>query len=669
MSCRSLLTRVALVVSCLWPGVAQSAELPAGWESLPAAEFLEVATQPDLSAEDREAAARRAAQLLDADGAIGEARDYGLLTELLRLAKPEMAPDEVFRLANKISAIKDAAGTLTYQQMRQKVALLYLAGAPLDRRAQEVAQWIEADQTGLRDVWEAELSWLYNTISEPHLRDGSFAVQWTGKLTAPRSGEYVLSLSPINVNAQWESFFIRQHCVISVDGRDVLRATPEDWKIDAAPIQLTAGKPVALSVAYDAEVSRHAVEAIHAMLFWRGPGISREVVPTSALSTSTGELGVDGTYSVKLASGAQTIRRVDPAIDFAWITDRRVVFAHDAAINKLRQVIWDKCMDPEFLAGCEESRSPRHRHPFLYDLLLVECLTTPQREAFLEELQNRPAMLERLTPAEAIRFFKAFRFGAEETALDVFGLWAQQHADLQSDLPPRPEPQAFFDVNRMEFHDLARCVYVQAPHQAKRLEEEYLVAEDGSCVIPVAYTLAYCYQDDGRIEEWRRLLDEMLADSEVSGDKRVNWLLVRAMIDELSAVDASFFTGSNEDLMAGWRWLGDAARAAQSPEAKVRALGELIAREAALGQFEGATRRVSESDAAVLAADPRSSGWQKQLADISKLAKSREEQAEAASVESYRREMRRRQQRAANRGDDAEAGRLQQLIGESTTER
>jgi hypothetical protein len=614
--------------------------------------------------ESRAELSQRAAELFLTTELMAAEGDYASLVSMFKLALPELTPGDKFRLAGQLSERSDGEA-LAYQSLRQKLALMYLAGVPLAQRAAEVAAWIEADQTGFAGVLEAEYAWLYNSLAEPQLKHGTFSVEWSGRLSAPRTGDYVLSISPINVNATWEKFYIRTYCVIEVAGKEVLKSSPDHWVTETSPIQLTANQPVDISVAASFEVSRPAIDAIHAMLFWKGPGTAKQVVPQAAFSTAEGQPGLDAKYSVTLAEGAKIVERIDPAIDFAWTTDRRVVAGHEQAMKKLREQIWRACMSPEYLAGCEEAASPRHRHPFLYDLLLVECLTSEQRQAFLDELQNRPAMLERLTPAEAIRFFRAFRFGVEDAALDAYGLWAKQHANLQSAFPSRPDQQAYFDVNRMEFHDLARCVYQQSPEQAKRLESEFLTAEDGSCVLPVAYTLAYCYQDSGRINEWMKLIDERLADAEVAGDARVNWFLARAMIDEIAGLDASFFTGSNENLMAGWRWLGEAERAAQSPAAKARVIGELIAREAALGQFEGAKRRLDDAKSGVLASDPSSASWKGRLDEIAKLALSREEQADAAAAEGYRAEMRRRQRRAADRGDDVESARIEQLVGET----
>lgn len=614
----------------------------------------------NLDAEVQAALARRAAELLLGANDISGTEGYGVVVSLLKLADAELTPGDKHRVAESLKQREDAA--LAYPSLRQKLAAMYLAGLPLADRAAEVAAWIEADQTGFAGVWEGEYGWLYNSLAEPQLKHGTFSVEWKGRLTAPRTGEYVLSLSPINVNAAWEKFYIRTYCVISIGGKEVLRANPDNWVTESSPVQFTANQPAEFSMAASFDVSRPAVDAIHAILFWKGPGISRQVVPESAFSIAAGQPGLNAKYSVTLNEGAKVVERIDPAVDFAWTTDRRVVAGHDAAMKKLRDQIWRACMSPEYLAGCEEGATPRHRHPFLYDLLLVECLTTSQRQAFLEELQGRPAMLERLTPAEAIQFFKAFRFGVEEAAIDAWGQWAVMHADLQPDLPATPDPQAYFDGNRLEFHDLARCVCQQCPSHMETLKEDYLVRDDGSCALPVAYVLTYCHQDGGRMTEWVDFLDERLADPQIAGDARVNWLLARSMADEMRGLEPSFFNGGNENLAAGWLWLAEAERAAASPEAKSRVIQEWVGRETAMGYFDGAQARLRKALSELPDEQAKLTALQSKVDKLSNFRAERVKAAETAGLEGYVQEMQRRRQNAADSGDDQEAARIGRLI-------
>lgn len=648
----------ALIGLALAVSIASAQQSSAPIASMSSTEILSAAASADAAA--RVQLAKRAAELLKAGDVVTEG-DYASLVALFKLAQSELAPSDKFQLAKQLGERNDGA-TLSYQAMRQKFALMYLAGVPLSQRAAEVAAWIESDQTGFADVLEAEYAWLYNALAEPHLKHGSFSVEWSGRMSAPRTGEYVLSISPINVNATWEKFYIRSYWAISVAGQEVLKSSPDSWVTESAPVQLTANQPVDISVAASFEVSRPAIDAIHAMLFWKGPGSARQIVPEAALSTADGQPGLNAKYSVTLVDGAKVVERVDPTIDFAWTTDRRVVAGHERAMKKLREQIWKVCMSPEYLAGCEEAASPRHRHPFLYDLLLVECLTSPQREAFLVELQNRPAMLERLTPTEAIRFFRAFRFGVEEAAIDAWGQWAVMHADFQSELPATPDSQAYFDGNRLEFHDLARNVCQQCPSHVETLKEEYLVRDDGGCVLPVAYVLTYCHQDSGRMTQWIDFLDERLADPKIVGDVRVNWLLVRSMADEMRGLEPSFFNGGNENLAAGWLWLAEADRAAASPEAKTRVVQEWVGRETAMGYFDGAQARVRKALSELPGEQAKLAALQSKVDKLSNFRAERVKAAETAGLEGYVQEMQRRQQIAADSGDDQEAARIGRLI-------
>lgn len=644
----------------LWVGVSAGQELKSTADIRSSSpQILVAAAAQEKDPTRKVEIVKRAAEILLTTDVVAQETDYALLLSLFRLAKDELAPHERFQLANQVSERKETAA-IPYAAMRQKVALMYLAGVPLDRRAAEVAGWIESDETQLEGVWEAEFAWLYNSIADPQLTSGSFDAKWSGTLIAPRNGDYVFSISTVDVNAQWETFFIRNHWSVSIGGKEVLKAGVEEWNVDSAPVQLTAGQAVPISVQAEFEVSRPAVDALHAMLFWKGPGTAKQVIPTAALKNARGEPGLDAAYSVKLASGAEVINRVDPTIDFAWTTNRRVVFTHDKALQKLQETVWSRCMEPEYLEGCETGASPRHRHPFLYDLLLVECLTSPQRQAFLEELEQRPALLAKLSAKEAIAFFKAFRFGVEEAAIAAFGQWAGLHADEPPVMPAVASRQAFFDANRLEYHDLGRCIAVQCPAHKQELEEEWLVLDDGSCSLPVAYALAYAYQDAGRLDEWIKILQEQLDDRKIAGEIRVNWLIARASAEELSGVDPSFFTGGNEDVAAGWRWLAEADSIAKDEATSLRTAQELISRESALGQFPSAKSRLqaAQEELGQSEATPLLTDWIKKVEALEATSLASRKTESELAVELYMQEMQRRQAVAESRGDSAEVEKI-----------
>ena len=165
------------------------------------------------------------------------------------------------------------------------------------------------------------------------------------------------------------------------------------------------------------------------------------------------------------------------------------------------------------------------------------------------------------------------RIGAPDQSVQVVGLWAQAHAD---DAPVLSVD--YFLTNRGVYRELARKMGSQYPPHLQALEQEYLVLADGRCSLPVAYACAYGYWDQGRIEQWIDQLEARLANEELTGDTRVNWLLARAQAEEIRTSPAYQHWFTQDRFVAGRGWIEEATLVAQTEPARLRAFQELAAR-------------------------------------------------------------------------------------------
>lgn len=121
-------------------------------------------------------------------------------------------------------------------------------------------------------------------------------------------------------------------------------------------------------------------------------------------------------------------------------------------------------------------------------------LSTVRRQAFLDLLVQNPALLDAMDAQHAFRFFKAFRLGTPDKALNVFGTWAARQADIACALAD----ERFFDADtRQALAGIAILVTQQFPQQSTSLQQQFLQLADGRCSLPVAYALTYwpCVSD------------------------------------------------------------------------------------------------------------------------------------------------------------------------------
>ena len=148
---------------------------------------------------------------------------------------------------------------------------------------------------------------------------------------------------------------------------------------------------------------------------------------------------------------------------------------------------------------------------------------------------------------------------------------------------------------RTTCREIAICVFHELPQLATALQSHHLELPDGRCSLPVGYTLNYGYHTTGRLAGWRELLDAKLDDLSLSGDQRVNWLLLRAHAEEIRNGPRRPYFQFAEQILHGRRWLDEALAVASSAEAKARVAGELAARLARVGKFAEARQLLADS--------------------------------------------------------------------------
>jgi hypothetical protein len=137
-----------------------------------------------------------------------------------------------------------------------------------------------------------------------------FSARWLGTLTAPTTGVYTLYATSDDGLRVWVDGSLR-----------IDRWREQPARTASAQVTLTAGAAVALRVEYFEQRGQAL-----ARLEWQGPGIARQVVPSTALRGAappallppgTGK-GLRGQYFSGIDFVHQAFGRLDPTIDFDW---------------------------------------------------------------------------------------------------------------------------------------------------------------------------------------------------------------------------------------------------------------------------------------------------------------------------------------------------------------
>ena len=324
---------------------------------------------------------------------------------------------------------------------------------------------------------------------------------------------------------------------------------------------------------------------------------------------------------------------------------------------------------PEFLAAAEcvlgagqAGGESREASRVRMTLRLAEELFSarPLQSRYASLLLARPILLESSLPP--ITLYATARFASPETALELLGAWIELHPDAEPVFT-----LDYYDQNRRRYRNVCQLLAWQYPPHAEALQERYLAASDGSCRLSAAYVLAYCYVSRGRIAQWIDELDARLAKAELTGDRRVNWLLARAQAEEIRQSRPGQHFKTQDRFLAGRRWIAEAAEAAQSEAVRLRVCQELAARLASQEQLDAA-REVIEAAQGSLSSSSSAealAGWGREIdAPGRRAGLHRQQQAELAD-EAYRQRLGDRYRRAAQANDQGAMARYKDLIGQA----
>ncbi|QDU44550.1 PA14 domain protein [Symmachiella dynata] len=587
-------------------GNASAQDLPANWQQLPAADFAnevdKVFDEQDKRPAgnfDSNAVMKHAASLfLEIDLEQAATTEFPVILKLFRAGWHKLDQKQRAAVRTVLAARQDNWNGRPYEELRSKVIVMEWIGVPYEIYSQDARSWVNAggDVSTVRDE-DLHFFALF-TAADPKVCRSSFTVQWEGRLTAPQTGQYTFSISPINVNATYGNYSVEQTMNVSLNGQQIISATPENWSSESQPVQLTAGQIVPIQVNMAVVSPRLPLHALHATFSWEGPGISKKIVPNEQLKLpGSDDNGLRATYTWTESGLPITVAKIDDAIDFAWTSGKVIVNSGASEQEEVNLwAAWKKQMSTQFLDTLVPDGKPVMLHPRMSNAKdSSQGMASDERKQFLEMLLTRPALLDPLGAGGAVDLYRDFRIGATELALDVFGQWAIRNANCECRMPHETWLPGIDLENREAYHFMAVAVTQELPAHADRLRDEFLELPDGSCSLPVAYVLGYSYLGRDKLEEWTELLDTRLAEESLTGDKRVNWLIARAHAQEIRLGSRNPYATIKTRPMDARYMLDTAMLAAQDPDLKLKVMKQIAARLSATRKFDKARALLDEA--------------------------------------------------------------------------
>lgn len=666
--CASVLVVVAILLSSS-SVTAQQATLPENWRQLSPTDLMTSVRElydqgkfETLSKSDQDAVRARGKELFTAIDVASTELAYPTVEGLHWLAFPLLDGDNYVATRNAVLSRQDDWAGKSYLEMRSKFWLMERLGIEEAVCIAEARRWVDAggtiDQVPTKDLTNEVVLQLFAPNGK--LIKGDFAIRWEGLVNAPETGAYTFSISPINVNSKDPAFPVSVSMRIAIEGQEILNATPANWVERSTPVNLTNGSPAAIRVEMSADVEQFPPGTFHAQLYWEGPGVAKRIVQMERLSHPMNS-GLLATYTWTENDQQQTLSRKDAEIDFAW-TNNAIFLAADKAVPQAAaDTVWEQVSTDEYMTWCEGAGGAVKWHPYFREMRGAPAsMSSGRRRAFLEKLLAHPALLDVLSPKDAVNLYQCFRFGATDEALRVFGKWAQQQADWQPSMSTDP---IFEGENRDWFRKMGICVTQELPTEVARLQSDYLELPDGRCCLPVAYSLAYSYLGRGKLDDWIAVLSARLNDQSVTGDKRVNWLLARAHAEELRDSQADPYAVPTIRVLNGRGYLDEGLLVFETSPVKVRIAKEIAARLVSTQQLSAAKSFLEQTANSLPEADRAQVLIWHQEIEAMEGALAQSQQAEAAATQdAYLKNLRKRRERANASGDTAAVERYDALI-------
>ena len=670
-------------------GLAQTSNKPLEREIKEFIQLAEARKAPgsEITEQGLVALKKEAASLLMREEVAAEA-PYSLVRRLLKMSRSQLSEEERKSIAERLqirTKSDDVVGR-PFRELDAKFDLIMRTSKRGERdrnrrrAAEVVAEWVDSKNT-LDGLNLSQLNWCTRHLTSFTWQMRSVRVVWEGMLAAPRTGDYIFSVSPFDINYEQPGEYNHQSMKVLLGGEVAVDAKLGAWNHVGNSITLSEGQQVPLRVEFEFEISvdgtrtsGHPFQVDRspcAMLFWKGPGIKEAIVPASVFSQPEGvKPGLLTTYKIRYRGGGRASKKVakpseitrkcvEANIDHAWVDGRNFICVSPETQQRLCDEICQRTMAPQYWDDCnalavsppekpakESSVKERERrqHRLLKYTNTSALLSSSQRAEFLATLLNYPALIEKMSMAKAYAVYTRYWYGAPDEAIALLGTWMQLHPDARAQLSGTSK--GFYRNNRWKYRQITIPTVMQYPEHFQVLLEEYLEMPDGGCCLPAAYSLGYGHLVQDRMSEWIELLDAKLADESLSGDRRVNWLLARAHAEEIRRSPNSHYYSGRERIAAGNDWIVEASLVAESSDSQLRIAREQIARLTALQQWDSAELAVGEA-----VAGEQAKKWSERLVKMQENAAKRAVKQKRKAQDVYLAELKRRQKRAADRGD------------------
>lgn len=479
-----------------------------------------------------------------------------------------------------------------------------------------MSKWMDGNDW--QSMTPNQLGYLMSKVSARRINPKKFSVRWTGKITAPTTGNYTFEQLKERISDGALKLKINNQMVMDSTPVRGEAAEARAARYKSQPVMMTAGQAVEFQAEFIYRQRGGLISSRPrfpmAVLLWESSQLQKQIVPTVAFSPPAGfeeanAKGLKGEYylwknAVKDDPKTEDVdestpsdkwakllgTRLDPGIQMIW-QNSRIYGRHDAQQRAIAKIAIPKILDASFLTSLEEMPMKKAGITFSNAAInMMHQMTPAQRIEFMQNLTDRPIVLKMLTRTGMFRLCSYAYMLPSRPHYELIGAWADAKRDPRTRASDHMgwDRWGYLGRNVGTYINLGRLLTAEYKDGTLMLWDEHLERESGHCNLVVVKITNYSSTAGGFGNLFRTMLDLRLKDDSLTGDQRSTWLVARAIAEEPNG------GGGPTRLERAYPYLKEALQVAESDTYRFKAFNELVTRYITMNQLSVARRMIAE---------------------------------------------------------------------------
>lgn len=449
-----------------------------------------------------------------------------------------------------------------------------------------IAAWLATHS--VQELNPAQTAIALDALSYGGTSADSMSVRWTGGLTPPSAGTYTFSRGGVpNLTQDWVRVWI--------NGKLVLDTSSED----SAPVAVQMdGSSVSIRVDYSRTMTGDSPAAAWpipcARLLWSRNSGDPTPVAVEAITPNDGAGdGLSATYFSDAAFQTVHATRVDRSIDLIWDDEKPGVAGNSH--TELRAQLASRMTNAAYIQDLYEDLGPWDASTLLTQATKV--MSGADREQVALLLLANPGDFATMNGYALTELMWQLQPVSTDLVYELLVTWAQlqpRYATKPGEIPGWHR-ESYLQQNWNRLAHLGRAlagryrnadyhaVTIMSPQNLSRLfEQDGFTRPDGSASIHIIPAACYACKETQRhhVHEIIAIIDQHLAQDDLTGDQRASWHIARALCLENDTSDTPSPGAARRDLELAFA-------AAETDDTRFWAFSEQAVRLISAGDREG----------------------------------------------------------------------------------